>query len=61
MSQKNNTGKTNRRTYRKPQLEQVQLVVEEAVLEACKVRDSGPSGSCTPKPQLICSKARGRS
>jgi hypothetical protein len=30
-----------RRPYHKPQLEQVQLMAEEAVLKACKLRDAG--------------------
>jgi hypothetical protein len=60
MSQKNNTGKTTRRMYRKPRIEKVQLVVEEAVLETCKVKASGPVTGCNPKPG-VCSKARGRS
>ena len=38
---KKEEGITNRRQYRKPQLEQVSLVVEEAVLTTCKTVISG--------------------
>ena len=34
--------KTTRRPYRKPQLEQVQLAIEEAVLQGCKAEKVGP-------------------
>jgi hypothetical protein len=61
MSEKNNTGKANRKTYRKPQLEQVQLVVEETVLTACKVKASGPLTGCKGGPGTVCTKARGKS
>lgn len=62
MTGKKSADKTKRRMYRKPQLEEVQLVVEEAVLEACKVKSGGPGGFiCNPKPGSVCGKARGRS
>jgi hypothetical protein len=39
-------AKTTRRPYSKPQLEQVRLVAEEAVLLNCKSsQGSGPAGS----------------
>ena len=40
MTEKIKTG-TARRPYRRPQLEEVQLVVEEAVLQSCKVPSRG--------------------
>ena len=44
MTEKRETTR-GRRPYRKPQLEQVQLVAEEAVLAQCKVKGgSGPGG-----------------
>ena len=63
MTGKKSTGKTKRRTYRKPQLEQVQLVVEETVLTACKVKASGPTltGCKGGSGTGICTKARGQS
>ena len=39
------TAKAARRPYRPPQLEKVELVVEEAVLQMCKVgQKRGPGG-----------------
>jgi|GEM_PF-1869998 len=50
-------ARTTRRPYSKPQLEQVRLVAEEAVLLNCKLAqgpgpfDPGPNGRCNkPKP-----------
>ena len=43
-----NEGTRARRPYRKPQLEQVQLVAEEAVLAGCKTRTSGNGPEKTP-------------
>ena len=60
MREKKNKGKTNRKTYRKPKLEQVQLVVEEAVLEGCKTGQSGYGGGCRPR-NTGCDKAGARS
>jgi len=46
---KKNVGMT-RRPYRKPQLEQVRLVIDEAVLETCKIGgQAGPNANnCAP-------------
>jgi len=38
--------KTDRRPYVKPQLEQVELVAEEAVLQACKAGSCNLPGAC---------------
>ena len=44
-----------RRPYHKPQLEQVQLVAEEAVLLGCKTRSSGgPRVEPCLNPPNIC-------
>jgi hypothetical protein len=43
---KKSDERTHRRQYRKPQLEQVKLVLEEAVLLTCKTVDAGPTGAC---------------
>jgi hypothetical protein len=53
MTEKRETT-TNRRPYRKPQLEQVQLVAEEAVLAGCKTRATGGSGftPCLAPPDI---------
>jgi len=40
--------KLNRRSYRKPQMEQVQLTLEEAVLTTCKSGGSGGPGAGFP-------------
>jgi hypothetical protein len=53
-------GKTNRRPYRKPQLEQVDLVSEEAVLAACKLKTSGASIRCKNK-STGCNRGGGKS
>ena len=47
MTEKIKTG-TARRPYRPPQLEEVQLAVEEAVLQSCKVPSRGTQfgGTC---------------
>jgi hypothetical protein len=34
-------SKKSRKTYKKPQINQVKLVVEEAVLGACKIKPGG--------------------
>ena len=48
MTKKSGEIRTHRRQYRKPQLEQVKLVLEEAVLQTCKTRTSaGPSMTCS--------------
>jgi len=49
--------KTTRRPYQPPQLEQVQLVVEEAVLQMCKVPRKGGPGPDTcvmGAPEVRC-------
>ena len=63
MREKRKTEKRNRMMYRKPQIEKVELVVEEAVLTSCKVKAFGPGSvsGCSPKPGSECNKARGRS
>ena len=57
---KENQAKPNKHPYRKPQVEKVRLVTEEAVLAACKAlhTSSGPTGSnCkhagTPCPTAV--------
>ena len=47
-------GMRTRRPYRKPQLEEVQLVAEEAVLAGCKTRATGGSGftPCLAPPDI---------
>ena len=45
--------KTTRQPYRKPQLEQVQLVAEEAVLTNCKTAAAG--GPTSPTYSVIIS------
>lgn len=45
--------KNKRRLYIKPQLEQVQLVLEEAVLQTCKTSTQGPVGACK---QAYCAR-----
>ena len=51
-------ARTARRPYQPPQLEQVELVVEEAVLQMCKVRNKAGAGdpdSCfTGTPLVKC-------
>jgi hypothetical protein len=42
MTKKEKAEGTDRQPYRKPLLEQVQLVTEEAVLQSCKSPGSGP-------------------
>jgi hypothetical protein len=49
MNEKKNAGKNDRRTYRKPQLEQVQLVIEEALVTACKTGSGGSIPKCRPR------------
>jgi hypothetical protein len=41
-------NKRMRQPYRKPQLEQVQLMAEEAVLAGCKTNAGGSSPNKTP-------------
>lgn len=45
-------NKTKRKTYKNPQLEQVKLVAEEAVLAGCKTvvgpHSNKNNGSCNP-------------
>lgn len=48
MTKKTET-KPARRSYRKPQLEQVQLVAEEAVLTNCKAVQTGAPGKSNGK------------
>ncbi len=43
---KKSDERTHRRQYRKPQLEQVKLVLEEAVLQTCKTNQAGPLNTC---------------
>jgi hypothetical protein len=40
-------SKESRKTYKKPQIKQVKLVVEEAVLGGCKIQQ----GSAGPEPR----------
>jgi hypothetical protein len=61
MRKKETTGKSNRKTYSKPQLEKVQLVVEEAVLTGCKTSSSGNEGKCHPKNIVACIRSGARS
>jgi hypothetical protein len=44
-----NEGQAARRPYHKPQLEEVQLVAEEAILKNCKnaANPAGKKGACT--------------
>jgi hypothetical protein len=51
--------KTNKRPYQKPQLEQVRLVAEEAVLTGCKFPGAVPGGhapaaDCTKGAAVAC-------
>ena len=46
------TGEKNRKQYKKPQVSQIKLETEEAVLTACKTETTGggknvSSGACT--------------
>ena len=57
MTEQQATTKTARRPYQPPQLEQVQLVVEEAVLQMCKVPRKGGPGPDTcvmGAPEVRC-------
>jgi len=38
------TKEKNRKNYKKPQINQVNLVIEEAVLQACKMSGGDASG-----------------
>jgi hypothetical protein len=44
-------SKKSRKPYKKPQINQVKLVIEEAVLGGCKAKagDAGPGQHCTFK------------
>jgi hypothetical protein len=42
-----NTKKRTRKSYKKPQLTQVKLQLEEAVLQPCKGFDNDPTGKST--------------
>jgi hypothetical protein len=55
------TGKKNKRTYRKPQLEQVRLVSEEAVLEGCKTNTSVAGTPPCKNRAIGCNRARAKS
>ena len=46
-------AETMRRPYEPPQLEQVQLVAEEAVLQGCKTPGGGPGPSDSPACRQI--------
>jgi hypothetical protein len=61
MNKKEELGKINRKTYRKPKLEQVQLVSEEAVLEACKVRTSIAGTPPCKNNAIGCDRVRAKS
>lgn len=55
MNKKIERSKTTRRPYRKPQLEKVGLVPEEAVLSACKVAQGpGPGTGRCNRPMPGC-------
>jgi len=41
------TKEKNRKTYKKPQINQVNLVIEEAVLQACKTSAGDVAGKNT--------------
>ena len=43
------TREKNRKQYKKPQVNQVKLEIEEAVLAACKVTTSGTGKASPPK------------
>ena len=45
------TKEKNRKNYKKPQINQVNLVIEEAVLQACKMN----AGDATGKKGAGCS------
>ena len=48
--------KNIRRTYCKPQIKRVNLIVEEAVLAGCKVgHDNGPQRRCDTTGKWQCS------
>ena len=49
MKKKGNEEMPSKMTYQKPQLEQVQLVVEEAVLSGCKTGTGGSVPKCKKK------------
>jgi hypothetical protein len=62
MKNTENIEKTNRKTYRKPKLEKVQLVSEEAVLEGCKTSLSVDPFPRPCKPGTTsCARGRARS
>jgi len=45
-----------RRTYSKPQIKRVNLIVEEAVLAGCKVQsENGPQRKCNTGGRFQCS------
>ena len=45
-----------RRPYQKPQIEQVELIAEEATLTACKIHGANPGGHA---PSMNCSTGAG--
>jgi len=61
MREKENSGKNTKRLYQKPQMEQVQLVSEEAVLEACKTRTYALGVPPCKNNATGCARARARS
>lgn len=52
MIEKEKLMRTNRRPYSKPEIEQVQLIPEEAVLTSCKTSTGGPG-----RPGVGCAVA----
>jgi hypothetical protein len=53
--------KSVRKPYRKPQLEKVQLFVEEAVLQTCKVKGGLNNPECSPQAVDFCNKTSSKS
>jgi hypothetical protein len=51
--------KTNRRPYSKPQIEKVQLIVEEAILANCKQPSQRGAGTSNCKVSGIPCSAQG--
>jgi hypothetical protein len=61
MSEKKDVGKTNRRAYRKPHLEKVQLTSEETVLLTCKTSTSVRGAPPCKNKAIGCNKTRTKS
>lgn len=50
------TKEKNRKNYKKPQINQVNLIMEEAVLQACKTSQGAPGQSTQNCNHSACKK-----